>query len=596
MEPKLAHVKLADILVSKTNEMFRDQAELTEDALKELIESIKVNGVISPILLRPKEKKFELICGERRFRAAKAAGLDLIPANIKELTDEQAFELQVTENLQRKDVHPLKEANAYHFLQLKDPKLHTAAELARRFGKTEHYILTRLKLVDLIPEAKKDFQAGLMSIGHALAIARLQEADQKELLKQCTDSLRSGKREVKYYNSIQELEDLIDDTIICDLNDAAFDKADPNLLPKAGACVSCPKRSGANQLFADISEKDRCFDRKCFTAKREQFLITQIPVLLEKEPDTVFIEEKPYGYKSTHVKPEIAKVLKENRVQTLKEFSTWAGSGSRLKIQGIYVNGDHIGKKAEVYIEKVKADKDGVKKVQPGISDTKEALARIDERLERAIELDAEKVYARILEALKAHPSQKEPNISYYTQAEDAMLNYILLDALGYGDDDDVREKLNLPKEDDEDHEYPQKLFAALSKLDTADRMFLMRKVMLQHKFTANPRPTTPEAYFIRKVAESYKDIPITQFEAEQDEVRKKREANADKRKVQLKADKKKDFVKKATQGGSIRNPGTAKPTMGKGLAALLKPGKNGKNKSDAKKPAAGSKKKKAKA
>lgn len=545
MEPKLAHVKLGDIYTSDTNKMFRDEAELTPDALKELIDSVKEHGVFTPILLRPgMDKKFELVAGERRYRASVAAGLATIPANIQELTDEQAFEVQVTENLQRKDVHPLREAQAYKYLVDKDPKNNTAADLALKFGKTEHYISTRLKLNDLIPEARKDFQDNLMSIGHALVIARLQPNDQKEVVKGQAISYKTGKTQVKYYPPIQELEDHINDSIICSLSDAAFKPDDANLLPKAGACTTCPKRSGANQLFADIKDKDRCFDPKCFLDKRTKFMATQIPAILEKEPDLVFIKERHMD----EVDPEIDAALKASKVKVLKhtDYATHSHDKYKVKVKAIYINSDNVGKRVTVFKEgSVKAGD----KATPDQVDSKEAIARINERLERAIELDQEKIYEKVLDALKNHPTQSEPDITYYNTAEDAFLNFVLFDKLHSWEKEEVSAKLKLP-EDDGDEDYSSQLFLALSKLDTGDRMYILRKVMLS-SYVGN-MPKSDYAFIIWKVAEAYKDIPIAQFEAEQMVVRKKREANAAKRIEALKPAKaeKKKKVKEVAQNG----------------------------------------------
>jgi ParB/RepB/Spo0J family partition protein len=546
MEPKLAHVKLSDIFTSETNKMFRDESELTPDALKELIDSVKLHGVFQPVLLRPKDKKFELVAGERRYRASVAAGLATIPANIQELTDEQAFEVQVTENLQRKDVHPLREAHAYKYLLDKEPKQQiTVAELALRFGKSEHYIATRLKLNDLIPEAKKDFQENLMTIGHALLIARLQPADQKEVVKNQVNDYKNGKDRIRYYPPIHDLEEYINDEVICELSKVAFDLADDKLVPKAGACLTCPKRSGANQLFADVKEKDRCFDRACFREKRKQFLITQIPTLLEKEPDLAFLESNSYN--AAKVDPAVEKVLKENKVKILKggkDFDTY-NYGKRAKIKGIYINGDEFGKRVTVFSTKETSAADVQGKTTPEQVDVKEAIARINERLERAIDLDKEKVHARILEALKQHPSQLEPDdLKYYTKAEDAMLNFILFERLGYDLEEEDLKKIGLPDENDFDvDDYHQALYHALCNLDTAGRMFLMRRYMTRYLF--GPMPNTPAAYIIRKVAESYKDIPIDQFDADQEAIRTKREASAAKR-IQALKPAKKEKVKKA--------------------------------------------------
>jgi ParB/RepB/Spo0J family partition protein len=568
MEPKLAHVKLSDIITSDTNKMFRDDAELSDTALRELIDSVKQLGVIQPILLRPSSnKQFELVAGERRYRASLAAGLATIPANIQELTDEQAFEVQVTENLQRKDVHPLKEAHAYKYLVDKDPKVNTAAELALKFGKTEHYITTRLKLNELVAETRKDFHDGYMTIGHALLIARLQPNDQKELVKSEVRSYRDGKEQIRYYPPVQELEEYINDNIICSLKEAAFNTSDAGLVPKAGACTTCPKRSGANQLFADVKDKDRCFDPNCFLEKRLNYMATQIPVMLEKEPDTVFIET----YRGTKTDPAIEKALKDNKARVLKanEYETYNYGDKKVKIKAIYVNGTSVGKKETIYVNGSGATA-GLKggKSDPEKVNAKEAIARINERLERMVELDAEKVYARILDALKQHGSQQESDLKYYTKDEDAMLNFILFDRVRFDLEEADLKKLGLPDDNDFDvDEYNEVLYGALRNMDTAGRMLLMRRYMLRHHF--GPMPNTPEAFIIRKVATSYKDIPIAQFEAEQQAIREKREANAAKRIAALKPAEKKKKVKEETER-------TGKSAMKKSVEKIMKEVDNG--------------------
>lgn len=532
MKPQLAHLNLDDIRLSQSNEMFRDETELTDSALSDLIGSIKGKGVLQPILVRPyqtpaNQKKvtpYEVVAGERRYRASKAAGLKTIPAYIRELTDAEAFEMQVTENLERKDVHPLKEAHAYKYLVDKDPKLNTVAELAHRFAKTEHYITTRLKLNDLIPDARKDFADNLMSLGHALLIARLEVTDQKKLLDRCTSSYTKDKQRVKYYETIHELEDFINEDIICNLSSAAFKKDDATLLPKAGACTTCPKRSGANQLFSDLQDKDRCFDAKCFLAKRVRFMATQIETLLEKEPDLVFLST---NYKGNPTDPAIEKTLRDNKVLVLKknvDFDTYTWDKSKPKIKGIYVNGEELGKRVTVFSTKAVAKG----KLKPDQVDAKVAIANIKQRSERAIELDGEKVYGRILEALKVHSTQTSPEAdqNYYHAAEDVWLRYIIYDKLGFTAKREVEKILKLKDKD------PAQLFKSLESLNQDQVLFMIRRIMLD-QYGGNI-PKSDPAFFIRKIAAGYKDIPIDEYEAEQKQVRKTREERAAERIRQL--------------------------------------------------------------
>jgi ParB/RepB/Spo0J family partition protein len=541
MKPVLAHVKLEDIFLGETNQMFRDPDELTEEALKELVDSIKELGVIQPILLRPKPwaegstGRYELVAGERRFRAAKIAGLITIPANIQDLSDEEAFNVQVTENLQRKDVHPLKEANAYKYLVDKDPVRNTPAELAAKFGKTEHYIQTRLALNNLVDEGKKDLRDGIMTIGHALLLARLQPDDQKTVIEHCRDEWHYKSGRTVGYDPIGEVKHFIETNIMCNLSSAAFKKDDASLYPQAGPCTSCQKRSGANQLFSDITARDRCFDSKCFMEKRVRFVAQQLPSLIERNPDMILLADGDPD-------PILAKVLKDNGIIPLrvdKDFSRWGWDDDKM-VKGLYVSGDQVGKTETVYL-KVSETKNG--KDTKNVS-TKNAIARIEERVQRGEELDAEKVYAKILDALKNHPTQSNLTLEYYNPAEDAFLNFVLLDLLG--DFEDVLAELGIKP--GKKHEFDDKtLYAICSTMDTATRLYILRRVMLEKYGSLNLNTYSPthHRYFLRQIAEGYKDIPIADFEAEQAAIAKKRRDNADKRIAKLKAEEKKTRKKK---------------------------------------------------
>lgn len=180
-------------------------------ALEELAESIRRHGVLQPILLRPwpegrrwpaKEAvegcPYELVAGERRWRAAKAAGLSTIPALIRELGDAEVLEIQVVENLQRTDLHPLEKAEGYEQLM----KLHGYAveDLAAKVGKSKGYVYARLKLCALVPEARKAFYAGHLNPSTALLIARIPVADLQKKAVQEIVIVDSAKVEVCFLN------------------------------------------------------------------------------------------------------------------------------------------------------------------------------------------------------------------------------------------------------------------------------------------------------------------------------------------------------------------------------------------------------------
>jgi ParB/RepB/Spo0J family partition protein len=151
-----------------------------EKKLAELAESMAVNGVLQPILVRPNKAGFEIVAGERRYRAAKLAKLTEIPAVVRELTNEQVIECQMVENGQREDVHPMEEAAGYE--QLMKICKRDVRWIADRVGKSEKYVYDRIKLLELAKELQDLFWKGKIEAGHAILLARLTPAQQKAVL------------------------------------------------------------------------------------------------------------------------------------------------------------------------------------------------------------------------------------------------------------------------------------------------------------------------------------------------------------------------------------------------------------------------------
>src|SRR5438309_6087568 len=185
-------VPLAKIRESKTNpRRFFDEAKLAEFA-----ENIRQHGVLQPILVRPLPKgaadTYELVAGARRYRASKLARRESIPATVRDLTDAQALELQVIENVQRVDVHPLDEAQGYAALIELQPDTYTIESIASRVGKSPAYVNGRLRLIQIIPEAKQAFYEDKLTVAHAFEIARLQPNDQPRDLQKCFPQYRNA--------------------------------------------------------------------------------------------------------------------------------------------------------------------------------------------------------------------------------------------------------------------------------------------------------------------------------------------------------------------------------------------------------------------
>src|SRR5438046_10358218 len=184
-------IPLEKIRHSKTN----PRTQFDQSKLAELAENIRQHGVLQPILVRPLPKgaadTYELVAGARRYRASKLARRESIPATVRELTDAQALELQVIENVQRVDVHPLDEAQGYSALVELQPDTYTVESIASRVGRSPAYVSGRLRLIQLNPEAKQAFYEDKLTVAHAFEIARLQPNDQRRALQECFPHYRN---------------------------------------------------------------------------------------------------------------------------------------------------------------------------------------------------------------------------------------------------------------------------------------------------------------------------------------------------------------------------------------------------------------------
>lgn len=139
-----------------------------EKELEELADSIKQNGILQPLLVRPKGDGYEIVAGERRYQAAKLAGLSEVPVVIRDIDDDEVFQLALIENLQRSDLSPLEEARGYR--QLLDEKGMTQDELAKTLSKSRSSITNTLRLLDLPQEVQDLLEEGKITAGHARAI------------------------------------------------------------------------------------------------------------------------------------------------------------------------------------------------------------------------------------------------------------------------------------------------------------------------------------------------------------------------------------------------------------------------------------------
>lgn len=254
---KLQSIKVSEACESKTNPRGN---KFEGPEFNDLVASVKEKGVLVPVIARPNAKGlgYEIVAGNRRFRAAQLAGIKEIAARIEELSDDQAREIQIIENLQRSDVHPLEEGKSYR--DLIEKSHYEIASVAAKVGKSESYIKQRLFLTNLCEKAAAAYRAGKIIDGQAVLIAKLSVGDQLAALKATTDSW-VGK-------SVKDLKEWIEKNIYSPLErqpwlgNKEYEKA-------AGPCVECKPQSLS--LFGPVKE-GACNDLKCWKRKMDAYV------------------------------------------------------------------------------------------------------------------------------------------------------------------------------------------------------------------------------------------------------------------------------------------------------------------------------------
>lgn len=162
------------------------RTEIHEDQINELADSIKKVGVLQPILVRAHGAGYQIIAGERRWRAAQAAGLERVPVRVMAISDTEALALALIENLQRSDLNPIEEARGYRRLIAEYGM--TQAELADRVSKSRSAVTNTLRLLDLPEDIQEQLYEGRLSAGHARAILSIPDDDRRHTLaRKCVD-------------------------------------------------------------------------------------------------------------------------------------------------------------------------------------------------------------------------------------------------------------------------------------------------------------------------------------------------------------------------------------------------------------------------
>ena len=183
---------------------YQPRKVFNDEALKELSESIKKHGVIQPIIVKKSIKGYEIVAGERRYRASKLAGLDKIPAIVRNFTDEQMMQIALLENLQRENLNAIEEAIAYKKIQ--QALNLTQEDLSKKVGKSRSHVTNMLGLLRLPKEVQQEVADGKISMGHARALSKLESDDQIIALANKIISEKLPVRELEINLSSQEIE------------------------------------------------------------------------------------------------------------------------------------------------------------------------------------------------------------------------------------------------------------------------------------------------------------------------------------------------------------------------------------------------------
>ncbi|WP_214226668.1 ParB/RepB/Spo0J family partition protein [Pedobacter sp. B4-66] len=249
--------------------------------IEELAESIKLHGLIHALTVRKSGERYELVIGECRLRAARLAEVTTLPVVIRELTDEQANEIRLAENLKRADPHPLEESLLIAEMQSEGK---TIEEVALRIGKSKAYVYGRIKLAGLTGALQEIFIEDKLTIQDAFGIASLSAESQQEFYNDCCKEWK--KKDFRITNLNHAL-----NRYRYDLKNAPFDTKDKTLKPAIGACTNCPFNSATlKSLFPEFAKEAVCTNKSCYKDKCIENTVRKVRnAIKEKQPDALLL-------------------------------------------------------------------------------------------------------------------------------------------------------------------------------------------------------------------------------------------------------------------------------------------------------------------
>jgi ParB/RepB/Spo0J family partition protein len=334
-------------------------------SLPGLAEAIKATGLINPITVRQVGSRCLILAGERRWRAARIAGLAEILVRVVDVTDEQAFHILNVENLQREDLHWTEEARGVEAMLAKG---WTAESIAKAVGRTVQWVAVRRALLTLSPAWKKEL-ANPKGDWHAVPLNKLELIARfphptQDLIRDNLDSWDFD------HQSVKDFEAQLEANYLRPMSKAAWKLDDAKLVPKAGACSACPKRSSCQQqLFADAKD-DRCLDAACWRAKQDATVIAKVEAARAADPKTLLLKD---GYVDDE-SPE--QIKRAGYLHAHKEVA----KSDRGALPAVIVNGAKAGQTIYVKPDPVYSSTTHNKAKPAGPKSVKERLAAVEKR------------------------------------------------------------------------------------------------------------------------------------------------------------------------------------------------------------------------
>lgn len=530
-----------------------------EKALEDFASQVAIRGILSPVIVRSVEaERYQLVAGERRLRAAQIAGLKTIPARSLEFTDNEVLEIQLVENLQRENPHPLHESQAIQLLQQSGK---TLEEVARLLGKPKGFIYNRLKLAELIEPLQEVFFAGKLTLTEATELGSLPADAQQEFFVEHCKGWKQEKHfsigNTKYYISRHKY----------DLKNAPFNTRDKKLLPEVGACTGCPFNSASlKELFPDLAKQAVCSNKTCFKNKCLADAEAKIRSVLEThQPEALILgycvsdeiqslmDTMPEIATITRYSQDDVQVLYEPVQPTKDDYTSYSKEKGREVMmrdrysaalreykedmtayrQQVGAKGTQKGlllrneKIAAVFYNPLKrntaaANQATAKEVQQAIREntaTKDLLTAEIERLKnrenRSKELDSEKTQVKLHEQFCEHLQEGKLKPAL-TKADMVGLRLIAFNSLNYSSRTLAEKKL-FPKGWKDSTDFYEKL-AGLTNEQVA---YLIRAVISGNGESKSPLQN--HAFCLYKMAEDA-GLDIKSIEAEQAAVAERRE------------------------------------------------------------------------